>query len=182
MTDSGIRISDWAPDGKLRSDWASAPLDGRLYEIDLARNHVRMLDSGMKFPNGIAFGPDEHLYVNEMITGEIFRYPFYAGHPTGMCEKFGNVLTPDWSGGFRGPDGMAFSSDGRLWCALFGESAVAVLDRDGSVVKRIRTEGSAPTNIAFGWRGERRIYVTEQELGQIESFEVDAEGLPLELG
>ena len=182
MTDSGIRMTDWAPDGKLRSDWASAPFDGRLYEIDLGRNQVRMLDSGMKFPNGIAFGPDGHLYVNEMITGEIFRYPFASGRPAGRREKFANVLNADQSGGFRGPDGMAFSADGRLWCTLFGESAVVVLDPRGAEVGRIRTEGPAPTNIAFGCRGEPRIYVTEQKLGQIESFEVDAEGWPIDFG
>jgi gluconolactonase len=182
MTDSGIRMIDWAPGGRLRPDWASAPFDGRVYEIDLGANSVRVLDRGMKFPNGIAFGPDGHLYVNEMITGEIFRYPFFEGRPAGTRQKFANVLGADWDGGFRGPDGMAFSSDGRLWCTVFGESAVVVLDDRASVVGRVSTEGSAPTNIAFGWRGERRIYVTEQKLGQIETFEVDAEGLPTIFG
>ena len=182
MTDSGIRMADWAPDGRLRADWANAPFDGRVYEIDLKRNQVRMLDSGMKFPNGIAFGPDGHLYVNEMITGEIFRYPFSANRPTGKRERFANVFGGDWKGGFRGPDGMAFSSDGRLWCTLFGESSVVILDRRGSAAGRIRTEGSAPTNIAFGGQGDRRIYVTEQKLGQIECFDVDADGFPIDFG
>ena len=182
LTDSGIRMTDWAPQGKLRADWATAPFDGRVYEIDLRRNQARMLDRGLKFPNGIAFGPEGDLYVNEMITGEIFRYPFSGGLPAGTRTKFANVLTADWVGGFRGPDGMAFSSDARLWCTVYGDSAVIVLDRDGSTVGRIRTEGSAPTNIAFGGHGERRIYVTEQKLGQIECFDVDAEAFPVEFG
>ena len=180
MTDSGIRMADWAPSGRLRQDWATAHFDGRVYEIDLERNQVRMLDRGLQFPNGIAFGPDGHLYVNEMITGEIFRYPFLDGLPTGKPEKFANVLSREWGGGFRGPDGMAFSNDGRLWCTVFGESAVAVLDRNGSIVARLPTAGPLPTNIAFGWRGEHRIYVTEQKLGQIECFDVDVEGFSVE--
>ena len=181
MTDSGIRMTDWVPGGKLRQDWETAHFDGRVYEIDLRRNEVRMLDRGLRFPNGIAFGPDGYLYVNEMITGEIFRYPFH-GTGAGKRERFANVLSADWKGGFRGPDGMAFSNDGRLWCTVFGELAVVVLDFLGSVNTRLKTEGPLPTNIAFGSRGEHRLYVTEQRLGQIEAYDVDAEGFPVELG
>ena len=182
MTDSGIRMADWTPGGRLRHDWATTHFDGRVYEIDLRRNQVRILDRELQFPNGIAFGPEGHLYVNEMITGEIFRYPFVDCLPTGKRERFGNVLSADWDGGFRGPDGMAFSNDGRLWCTVFGELAVVILDRNGSIVDRMATAGSLPTNIAFGWRGEHRIYVAEQKLGQIECFDVDAEGFPIEFG
>jgi gluconolactonase len=182
MTDSGIRMQDWAPAGRLRSDWQTASFDGRVYEIDLKNNEARPLDGGMKFPNGIAFGPDGHLYVNEMITGEILRYQFADNRPLGKRERFANVLSSQWSGGFRGPDGMAFSRDGRLWCTVFGESCVAIVDGLGKVVSRLRTEGAAPTNIAFGPGGERRVYVTEQQFGRIETFDVDAEGLPLSYG
>ncbi len=179
MTDSGMLMSEWVQGGRLRPDWAEAYFDGRVYEIDLAGRTVRALDEGMQFPNGIAFGPDGHLYANEMITGEVYRYPFADGRPTGKRERFGNVLSADWPGGFRGPDGMGFSSDGRLWCTVYGESAVAVLDREGAVVDRVRTDGRAPTNVSFGYRGEHRLYVTEQERGRIEMFDVDIGGLAL---
>ena len=44
---------------------------------------------------------------------------------------------------------MAFGDDGRLYCAVFGQGDVTVLDRDGSVAERIPTCGLRPTNIAF---------------------------------
>jgi gluconolactonase len=176
MTDSGILMSDWAPGGALRTDWATAPFDGRVYEIDLATMTGRILDAGLKFANGIAFGPDGHLYANEMITGEVYRYPFAAGRPTGRREPFVNVLSDGFGGGFRGPDGMAFSTDGRLWCTVYGEGCVAVVSPNGKVIDRIRTEGAAPTNVAFGPGDECRIYVTEHQLGRIEMFDVDAVG------
>ena len=182
MTDSGILMPDWAPGGVLRSDWATAPLDGRLYEIDLREKTCRIVDDGYRFTNGIALGPDGYLYVNEMITGDIYRYPLSAGRPVGAREHFSNVLSPDWPGGFRGPDGMAFSRDGRLWCTIYGEATVAVIDPAGGVVHRLKTEGAAPTNVAFGASGERRLYVTEHERGRIEVFDVDAEALPLHCG
>jgi gluconolactonase len=58
---------------------------------------------------------------------------------------------------FRGPDGMAFSDDGRLWCTVYGEWQVTVLDGAGRVVERLQTKGRLPTNVAFGPWGERRI-------------------------
>ena len=34
----------------------------------------RKLDSGLRFSNGIAFGPDKNLYVSESLTGMVYRY------------------------------------------------------------------------------------------------------------
>ncbi|MCA9902458.1 MAG: SMP-30/gluconolactonase/LRE family protein [Anaerolineae bacterium] len=179
MTDSGMLMSEWVVNGGLRPDWATAPFDGRVYAIDLKTKTVAALDWGLRFPNGLAFGPDDHLYVNEMITGMVYRYPFKDGKPTGQREDFGNVLTEEWAGGFRGPDGMAFGSNGHLYCTVYGQQDLTVLDPVGRVVQRIKTQGSAPTNVAFGPDGEHRIYVTEHQLGQIEVFDVDTSGLPL---
>jgi hypothetical protein len=36
-----------------------------------------------------------------------------------------------------------------------------------------------PTNVAFGRPGEQKIYVTEDEFGRVEIFEVGTEGLRL---
>jgi len=182
MTDSGMLMTDWVVDGAVRPDWQTASFDGRVYRINLKTKAVSKLDTGLRFANGIAIGPDGHLYVNEMITGKVYRYLLKNGVPTGEREDFGNVLAPDWSGEFRGPDGMAFGADGRLYCAVFGQGDVTVLDPDGSVVRRIRTQGRNPTNVAFGPDGEKRIYVTEHELGQIEVFDVDTPGLSLYYG
>ena len=79
----------------------------------------------------------------------------------------------------RGPDGMAFGVDGKLYVAVYGQGDVTVLGQDGHVSERIRTEGIMPTNVAFGPPGQRKIYVTEYELGQIEVFDVETDGLPL---
>jgi len=182
MTDSGMTMGDWVVDGAPRPDWQTAPFDGKVWEIDLKARTARAIDRGIRFTNGIAFGPDGHLYVNEMITGDVFRYVVSDGRVTGERTHFANVLAPDWPGGFRGPDGMGFSKDGRLWCTVYGEGNVAVLSPDGKVVDRLKTAGSAPTNVAFGRDGEKRLYVTEHELGQIEVFDVDAEGLHLHNG
>ncbi|MEX1335273.1 MAG: SMP-30/gluconolactonase/LRE family protein, partial [Candidatus Limnocylindrales bacterium] len=122
VTDSGMTMGEWVVDGAVRPDYEAASFDGRVYQIDPRTRTGRILDAGIRFTNGIAFGPDDHLYVNEMISGDIFRYRFEDGSPAGGRELFGNVMAPDWDGGFRGPDGMAFGADGRLYCAVFGEA------------------------------------------------------------
>lgn len=183
MTDSGILLDDWAPGGKLRPDWQNADFDGRVYRIDLKSGEITKLDSGLKFTNGIAFGLDGLLYVNEMITGNIYRYRIFDGKLAGEREKFGNVLDPEWKeSGFRGPDGMTFGADGHLYCAVFGQGDITVLDSSGNVNRRIKTEGKYPTNVAFGPGDEKKLYVTENQYGAIELFDVDTTSAELYYG
>ena len=81
--------------------------DGRVYQIDPRRMKVeRLIDSKIRFTNGIAFGIDNTLYANASFTGEIYRYDVFGPRkPT--REVFGNVLQKDKQTGFKGPDGMA---------------------------------------------------------------------------
>jgi gluconolactonase len=133
----------------------------------------------MKFINGIAFGPDRRLYINDTLTGDVYRYNSSGGQVAGPRELFGNVIRPDTPPGWKGPDGMAFGADGKLYVAVFGQRDVTVLDRDGSVATRLPTAGNLPTNVAFALPGRKRIHVTEYELGQLEIFDVPSDGLPL---
>ena len=108
----------------------------------------------------------------------VYRYRWKNGS-FGKREKFGYVINPELSKFLGGPDGMAFGKDGNLYVTVYGQGDVTVLDIKGSVVKRINTEGSSPTNIAFGPKGSKKIYVTEVEKGQFEVHKVDTDGLPL---
>ncbi|MGB3909780.1 MAG: SMP-30/gluconolactonase/LRE family protein [Pseudolysinimonas sp.] len=183
LTDSGILLDDWAPGGALRSDWRHARCNGRVLRIDPRTLIATCLDDGLQFVNGLAFSPDgAYLYVNEMMTGDIHRYAGLQRGTFSSRETVANVIIPDPEGGFRGPDGMAFSVDGRLWITVFGQGDVTVVDPDHGVIQRVRTLGAYPTNCAFGSTGERRLYVTEAELGQLESHDVGVDGAPIHLG
>ena len=179
MTDSGVFIDDFAPNNQIRPDYMSVKYDGRVYRIDANTGAVRKLDSGLRFTNGIAFGPDRYLYANETLTGAILRYALKDGRVVGKREEFGNVIAPGQPPGWKGPDGMAFGADGRLYVAVFGQGDVTALDRAGNVSERIKTRGKLPTNVAFGLPGQRRIFVTEYEFGAVESYDVASDGLPL---
>lgn len=182
MTDSGVLIGDFAPNNQVRSDYMNVTYDGSVYRIEVTTGKVTRIDGGIKFTNGIAFGPDELLYANETLTGNIYRYEWRNGEIAGPRLLFGNVIRPDAPPGWKGPDGMAFGADGSLYCAVFGQHDVTVLGRAGEVVDRIRAAGNLPTNVAFALPGRKRIHVTEYELGQVEAFDVATDGLPLWTG
>ena len=182
LTDSGILFADFAPDGVIRADWRTCPVDGRVYQIDTETGSVKMIDEGLRFPNGIAFGPDDRLYVNETITGDVSRFSTWRYKRPAGRERVANVVIPYDVDELRGPDGMKFAADGSLWVTVFGQGDVTVVDADGSIRDRIKTAGRLPSNLAFGAPGEQRIYVTEDELGTIESFDVGVDGLRLHDG
>jgi gluconolactonase len=176
LTDSGVLFREWA---RLTADQrARVGLDGRVYRIDVAAGTCQTLDAGIAFANGIAFGPDAALYVSASRSGNVYRYPWAQGK-IGHREHFGAVMDPDRPRGPGGPDGMAFDANGHLYVTVYRQGHVAVLDAGGTVVKRIDTAGSSPTNVAFGSPGSRRIYVTEVGNGQFEVHDVDADGFPL---
>ncbi|MHB1936653.1 MAG: SMP-30/gluconolactonase/LRE family protein [Acidobacteriaceae bacterium] len=178
LTDSGVHIGSFAPNNQVRSDYMDIRYDGRVYRVDAA-GVVTKIDEGIRFTNGIAFGPDRLLYVDETLTGNIYRYGWHNGRVRGPRELFGNVVRADAPAGWKGPDGMAFDENGLLYVAVFGQGDVTVLGRDGEVVQRMPTRGTLPTNVAFALPGQHRLHVTEYQCGQMETFFVDCDGLPL---
>ncbi len=179
MTDSGVFIDDLVIGSVIRPDYMRLTYDGRVYRIDPETGSVRKIDNGLLFANGIAFGPDNMLYVSETLTGDIYRYGWDDGTIRGPRVLFGNVIRADASAGWKGPDGMAFDERGRLYVAVFGQGDVTILGRDGSVLRRVPTLGMLPTNIAFALPGERRFHVTEYEHGRVEVFLAECDGLAL---
>ncbi|HZF26741.1 MAG TPA: SMP-30/gluconolactonase/LRE family protein [Steroidobacteraceae bacterium] len=181
LTDSGIEMEDLAPRGQLNPDYRNLKYDGRVFRIDPTTRTVERVDRGLQFANGIAFGPDENLYVAETLSGNIYRYECAAGRATGKRKLFGNVIERFDPGVLQGPDGMKFGADGSLYVAVFGQGDVTILGRNGAVTGRLKTAGAMPTNLVFGPRGEKKIYVTEVESGSVQVLDVATEGLPLHL-
>jgi gluconolactonase len=177
-TDSGVLVRDFLIADVARSDLINVKFDGKVVRVGPSDGEIEWIDKGIDFANGIAFGPDRALYVNETMTGNVYRY---AEPGAGARrELFANVLAPDWKGsGLRGPDGMAFDRDGYLYVAVFGQGDVTVISPAGEIVNRIPCGGNAPTNVAFGPQGSGYFVVTEDEHGTLERYPVAADGLPL---
>ena len=174
MTDSGVLEPEWRLFRNGEKD--DVVVDGKVWRIDLEARTAIKIDSGIGFANGIAYGLDGYLYANETLTGDIFKYDVSQDQP--KREFFANAF-PDYEmdANTRGVDGMAFDDKGRLYVTVIGYGDIAVFNLDGTLHKRIPLIGKRPTNVAFGQKGEKRIYVTEQGIGQIEAYDVDAEGM-----
>ncbi|HEY63530.1 MAG TPA: SMP-30/gluconolactonase/LRE family protein [Caldilineae bacterium] len=181
MTDSGIPV-DALAGVEPPSAIYDMPIDGRIFRIDPVQGTYHLIDWGLRFANGIAFGPGgEDLYVAETLTGNIYRYRIVAGQVEGERQLFSNVMItpPSEHGRIAGPDGMAFDIEGNLYVAVLTQGDITVLSPDGSVKERLEIDGTFPTNVAFARPGERRILVTEGSKDQLLLLETPAEGLPL---
>ena len=178
LTDSGLAIEDFLDGQTLVDGFRQLPWDGRVFEIDpkLAKV-VRRIDSGIQFTNGIAFDSNNILYANASLLGDVYRYDVF-GLRTPQRELFGNVLQPDDQSGFYGPDGMKFGLDGHLYCTVYGQQNITVLDQVGAVADRLQLDGPCPTNCAFALTGTT-LLVTEVSKGQVEAIPVLCAGLPL---
>jgi gluconolactonase len=175
LTDSGVRPEDMVQHGRLRADWLELDYRGEVVEIEPRDGRVlRRLARGLKFANGIAFGPDGALYYHESHTGLVYRQPL-DGEPA----VYANVLDRPPTDRFRGPDGMAFAEDGTLYCAIFGAGCLAVVAPGGEVVERLRIDGPAPTNVAFAEDDSGDLFVTEAREGRLLRLHVGRRGLPL---
>jgi gluconolactonase len=179
MTDSGVRFTDLVRNGRLRSDYMDIKTDGRVFRVDIKTKAIDEIDSGLRFANGIAFGPDNTLYVDEMFTGKVYRYQWMNNKIMPERKFFGTVFDRERPKVFNGPDGMKFGANGSLYIAIYGQGKVTVLGTDGSILRQIPTKGNKPTNIAFGTDAQNKIYVTEDETGTLQVIDVHSSGLSL---
>lgn len=177
LTDSGILDTVYIKDLAIAPGYRDFSYEGCIFEIDpVAGRVLRTIDGGMLFTNGLAFDADGTLYVNETLTGNVYRYDINDPVPT--RQLFGNVRLkgdyPDWSG----PDGMAFGKDGRLYCTVYGQGAIVILGTDGQIAGSIPLNGMRPTNIAFVGDTNTAL-ITEVEHSCLELVEMPTSGLAL---
>ncbi|PZM12032.1 SMP-30/gluconolactonase/LRE family protein [Rhizobium tubonense] len=176
MTDSGVEISNLVEGVGIRPDFLSAPYNGRVYQIDPREGRVlRTLATGLLLANGIAFDAEGLLYYSETLTGNVYRQ--IVG---GRQEIFAHVLKTPMKEQLKGPAGMAFDRDGTLYCTVYGQGDVCLIDRNGAKSGHIPTNGLLPGNIAFTLDGKYAL-ITEQERGVVERIPAPKPGMPLHM-
>jgi len=140
---------------------------GQIWRID-TNGKVTLLDNLKGPTNGIEISPDEKtLYVNAVPN--VWAYDLL---PTGELGK--KHLLIEFRG--FGMDGMRCDTQGNLYIARFGKGTVMKVSPEGKVIQEIVLHGKRPTNVAFGGKDGRTVYVTLQDKGNIESFLADFPG------
>jgi gluconolactonase len=133
---------------------------------------LRLLVSGLPYPNGLLLSPDEkELFVAVTRKNRILRYIL---DPPPVRSTIFCQLNGGW-----GPDGMALDTAGNLYVAHYGGGSVLIINANGEVMERIKMGGLRPTNVAFGGPDRKMLYVTEVDTGSVYRFNTDYPGLPL---
>ncbi|MFT4247936.1 MAG: SMP-30/gluconolactonase/LRE family protein [Pseudomonas sp.] len=159
-----------APDGTLYAsdpDWKQG--SGQIWRID-RQGHAELLETGMGTTNGIEVSPrGDHLYVNESVQRKVWVYDRdREGH---LSNKRLLIEFPD-----AGLDGMRCDRDGNLYIARYDAGSVVVISPQGQLLHTVRLKGRKPTNLAFGGKDGRQVYVTLQDRGAIETFRSEVPG------
>lgn len=159
-----------APDGDVYAsdpDWATGA--GRVWRVPRS-GRPELVAHGIGTANGVEVSPDgRRLYVAESVQRRIWTYD--RGPDGGLANRRLLVAFAD-----HGLDGMRCDVAGNLYVTRHGAGEVAVVAPDGRVVRRVALKGRTPSNLAFGGRDGRDVYVTLQDRGAIETFRSDRPG------
>lgn len=139
---------------------------GRIWRIDV-NGAVTLLDS-LGAANGIEVSPDEkNLYV--CAGRQLWKYDLSLSGDVSSKKLLYEF--PDF-----GSDGMRCDVEGNIYLARFGKGTVVKVSPDGQILREIKLIGQKPTNVAFGGKDGRTVYVTLMDQGNLESFRVESAG------
>ncbi len=143
---------------------------GRIFRVNSADQELTLLDTGLAFSNGIAFSLDgQSLLVCESMKHRILKYALDEDGLLGEPVVF--VALPGGE-----PDGIAFDIKGNLYVAHFGGGAIYVISPEGEVIDKIATPGSKPSNVEFGGKDMKTLFITEDETNAVYATKVDIPG------
>lgn len=137
---------------------------GRVYRLR-STGELDLLFKGLPGPNGLVLDRSEKiLHVAVTRSNQVVSLPLlpnYAGiHKARMFIQL--------SGSPTGPDGMAIDEDGNLAVVHAGFGTVWIFNSMGEPIYRIRScAGTRTTNVAYGGRDRKTLFITEAEHGAI---------------
>jgi sugar lactone lactonase YvrE len=147
-------------------NWAKGT--GQIWKIT-PDGTAQLLEKDMGTTNGIALSPDERfLYVNESIQRNIWVFEVT---PTGLSNKrLFHYFEKD------GLDGMKCDVKGNLYVTRWGAGEIAVFAPNGQLLRTITTQGKKVSNLNFGGKDGKTVFVTLQDRKCVEMFQNEISG------
>jgi sugar lactone lactonase YvrE len=142
---------------------------GKIWRID-PDGKATVLVENMGTTNGIELSPDEKtLYVNESVQRKVWKFDVDASGNLSNKQLFAEF--PDF-----GFDGMKCDKNGNLYITRYGKGAVVVLSPQGKQLHEIMLKGKSCSNLVFGGKDKKTVFVTLQDRKGMEKFNVDIPG------
>jgi len=135
---------------------------GALYRLNADSSVQKMIDK-VSISNGIIWSNDNRfMYYIDTPTRQVARYN-YNNESGEISNPEVVVEVPEEMGA---PDGMTIDSEGNLWIALWGGSAVGCWNpENGKLLKKIEVPAKNVTSCAFGDTDLGTLYITTARIG-----------------
>ncbi len=148
-------------------DWKNGT--GQLWRVD-RDGKTTLLAENMGTTNGIALSPDEKiLYVNESVQRKVWKFDVDAEGNISNKRLFAEF--PDF-----GFDGMKCDKAGNVYVTRYGKGTIVVLSPEGKQLREIALKGKSCSNLVFGGKDGRTVFVTLQDRKCMETFKVEIAG------
>jgi sugar lactone lactonase YvrE/enterochelin esterase-like enzyme len=145
--DGGIFVTNPGGGGTPSRVWYISP-----------KGEKRVVDSGLKFANGIALSPDQTLlYVADFGSHWVYSYQVQPDGSLQHKQRFFHLHAPDTADD-AGADGMRVDRNGRLYVAT--RMGIQVCDPAGRVNCIIPTPNGRVANLCFGGPDFQTLYAT----------------------
>jgi gluconolactonase len=145
--DGAIYVSQPGGSGTLSRVWYISP-----------RGEKRVVDSGLKYPNGITLSPDQSLlYVADYGSHWVYSFQIQPDGSLAHKQKYYHLHVPD-NADDSGADGMRVDRDGRLYVAT--RMGIQVCDQAGRVNCIIPTPNGQVANLCFGGADFQTLFAT----------------------
>ena len=108
----------------------------------------KVVDSGLKFSNGVTLSPDQSLlYVSDTRSHWVYSYQIQPDGSLSAKQKYYHLHVPDTADD-SGADGMCVDRQGRLYVAT--RMGIQVCDQAGRVNCILPTPNGKVSNVIFG--------------------------------
>lgn len=135
----------------------ATPNDSKVWYVS-PKGEKKIVDSGLKFANGICCSPDQSLlYVADSRSHWIYSYQIQTDGSLAHKQKYFHLHVPDTADD-SGVDGLRTDRDGRLWAAT--RIGLQVCDQAGRVNCIIPTPNGKVSNLTFGGESFDTVYAT----------------------
>lgn len=153
---------------------------GSLARLNLENNKLDIIDSNYKVTNGPAFNFDNSIMLHND-SGNRITYKFQLDRSNGEVIKKEIWKVYNENQGY--PDGMNFDSQNNVWIAHWGVGKVCKYNIDGDLLEEIEFPTPNITNICFGGKDLKRIFVTSayRNFDNTNDFNPEFDGVVFEI-